>query len=246
MQIKGAVGLVTGAARGIGLAFCVALLDNGAATVRMLDICKEEGEKAQQQLEKQFGPGKAKFTECDVTNNEDFAKAVKQTVIEHGKLDILCNNAGIINEKNWEKCVSINLNSVIHGTFVGLETMSSGVIVNTASMGGLAPMSPTPVYCATKHGVVGFTRSIATVAMKTKGLRVNCICPAFVDTPLLEKQMEEIPVTKALVAHLGTVKTDLVAKGLIELITDDTKNGAVMRVTAKTNIDYQEFQIQGV
>ncbi|KAK3724036.1 hypothetical protein QZH41_020317, partial [Actinostola sp. cb2023] len=228
MQIKGTVALVTGAAKGIGHAFCVALLEHGAASVRLLDICKDDGHRVQEELETKYGPGSAKFDECNVTSKEDLSRAVKQVISDHGRLDILCNNAGIIDEKNWEKCIAVNLNAVIQGTFIGMEVMSSGVIINTASLGGLVPMSFTPVYCASKHGVIGFTRSIAPVcivAMKTKSIRVNCICPAFVETPLLEKQKVDIPMAVELVQHLGSVKPDFVAKGLIDIITDDSKNG---------------------
>ncbi|KXJ24289.1 15-hydroxyprostaglandin dehydrogenase [NAD(+)] [Exaiptasia diaphana] len=245
MQIKGAVALVTGAAKGIGYAFSEALLEHGAASVRMLDISKQEGQKAQQQLESKYGSGRAQFDECDVTSKDDLTRCVKSVITDHGKLDILCNNAGIVDEKNWERTIAINLNAVIQGTFLGMEVMNSGVIVNTGSMGGLAPMSLTPTYCASKHGVVGFTRSIAPVAMKTKSIRVNAICPAFVETPLLEKQKVDFPMAAGLVNHLGTVTSDFVAKGLIDIITDDKRIGDIMSITAPDKMTYHQSAISG-
>lgn len=245
MKIQGSIALVTGAAKGVGRAFCAALLERGAASVEILDICTSEGEELQQHFESKYGKGKALFTHCDVTQKDNLADAVKKAVARHGKLDIMCNNAGIIDEKNWEKMVAINLISVIHGTYIGMEHMNGGTIVNTASMGGLYPMSYTPVYCGSKHGVIGFSRSIAPVALKTKNIRLNCICPAFVDTPLLEQQIRDIPATTMLLGKIGSVTPEKVAEGFIQLVEDDTKYGQVMRVTASRGIGYEEYKTGG-
>ncbi|XP_048576720.1 15-hydroxyprostaglandin dehydrogenase [NAD(+)] isoform X2 [Nematostella vectensis] len=225
MQIKGSIALVTGAAKGIGLAFCTALLKNGAASVRIIDICINSGLKAQENLEAQFGPGTAEFIECDVCNREKLS--------------------GIIDEKNWPKSVELNLMSVIHGTYIGMEEMSSGVIVNVSSMGGLAPISVTPVYSAAKHGVIGFTRSIAPVAHR-KGIRAACICPVFTDTPLLDKIKEEMPQMSTLLEHIGVCTVDQIAEGFLQLLQDDEKVGGVLKVTAKDGVGYEEFKYQGI
>ncbi|XP_048576721.1 15-hydroxyprostaglandin dehydrogenase [NAD(+)] isoform X3 [Nematostella vectensis] len=213
--------------------------------VRIIDICINSGLKAQENLEAQFGPGTAEFIECDVCNREKLSEAIRQTVKDHSKLDILCNNAGIIDEKNWPKSVELNLMSVIHGTYIGMEEMSSGVIVNVSSMGGLAPISVTPVYSAAKHGVIGFTRSIAPVAHR-KGIRAACICPVFTDTPLLDKIKEEMPQMSTLLEHIGVCTVDQIAEGFLQLLQDDEKVGGVLKVTAKDGVGYEEFKYQGI
>jgi len=82
-----------------------------------------------------------------------------------GKLDIVCNNAAVLDEDDWNKTVNTNLGGVIHGTLLGLEHMKSGsVIVNTSSTAGLSAWKLAPVDCATKHGIVAFTRSISNVS----------------------------------------------------------------------------------
>ncbi|KAJ0067086.1 hypothetical protein NL108_010980, partial [Boleophthalmus pectinirostris] len=93
--------------------------------------------------------------------------AFQKTIETFGELDIVCNNAGILNETEWEKMVSINLTAMIRVAYLALEHMSKlhkghgGVIINTASMAGLGPLPSCPVYTATKYGVVGFTRAMA-------------------------------------------------------------------------------------
>ncbi|MGH0163557.1 UNVERIFIED_CONTAM: hypothetical protein FKN15_071027, partial [Acipenser sinensis] len=126
------------------------------------------------------------------------ADAFKRTVEHFGKLDIVINNAGINNEKNWEKTIEVNLTSVVKGTYLGLEHMSKehgkqgGVIINVSSMAAFLHSPHQPVYTATKYGVVGFTRAIAEASeIENYGVRINVLCPAFVDTPLLQSIDQE-------------------------------------------------------
>ncbi|XP_020894863.1 15-hydroxyprostaglandin dehydrogenase [NAD(+)]-like [Exaiptasia diaphana] len=137
MIIKGAVAMVTGGARGIGYAFCEELLKQGAKVVVLIDVLTKEGTDAQAALQAEYGPGSAVFIECDVTNNEDLKSAMNTVIKEHGKLDILCNNAGVAEQPDLEKTLNINLGGVIRGTKLGLELMSSGVIINTSSVAGI-------------------------------------------------------------------------------------------------------------
>ncbi|KAF7244118.1 15-hydroxyprostaglandin dehydrogenase [NAD(+)] [Varanus komodoensis] len=244
MHLKGKVALVTGAAQGIGKAFVQVLLERGCK-VALVDINVEVGKASKEGFDKQFDEQMTIFIPCDVSKEEELKETFKKTVQHFGKLDIVVNNAGVNNEKNWEITVQINLTqgnsvgeclgiriqfllaasaemSVIRGTYLGLDYMkkenggTGGVIVNVASLAdqvnaswrlngiysfqdevvdeaeGLMPAAHQPVYSASKHGVVGFTRSIAMAA--TAGnydVRINTICPGFVNTPILQSVDKE-------------------------------------------------------
>nr|XP_048703732.1 15-hydroxyprostaglandin dehydrogenase [NAD(+)] isoform X2 [Caretta caretta] len=166
MHVNGKVALVTGAAQGIGRAFVQALLEEGAK-VALVDRNLEAGEESKAALDEQFEAQRTLFIQCDVTDQEQLQGAFKKTIEHFGRLDVVVNNAGVNNEKDWENTIQINLTSVIRGTYIGLEYMrkgNGGVIINISSLAGLMPAAHQPVYCATKHGIIGFTRSIAPVA----------------------------------------------------------------------------------
>ncbi|XP_025901949.1 15-hydroxyprostaglandin dehydrogenase [NAD(+)] isoform X3 [Nothoprocta perdicaria] len=168
MHVNGKVALVTGAAQGIGRAFVQALLDKGAK-VALLDRNREAGRDSKAALDALFEAQRTLFIQCDVTEPEQLKGAFEKVIEHFGRLDIVVNNAGVNNEKDWESTIQINLTSVIRGTYLGLEYMrkgnggDGGVIINISSLAGLMPAAFQPVYCATKHGVIGFTRSIASI-----------------------------------------------------------------------------------
>ncbi|MEQ2300247.1 hypothetical protein AMECASPLE_023347 [Ameca splendens] len=155
MALEGKNAVVTGAAAGIGRAVVEILLQNGAK-VALWNINEAAGESAAESLKKQYGAGKTLFLKCDVESEEQIKAAFQKTKETFGGIDILCNNAGILNETKWEKTVSINLVSVIRGTYIALEHMNKlsggkgGVIINTASMAGTGPFLSCPTYTATK------------------------------------------------------------------------------------------------
>ncbi|XP_007894131.1 15-hydroxyprostaglandin dehydrogenase [NAD(+)] isoform X2 [Callorhinchus milii] len=142
MDLKGKVCLITGAAQGIGKSFAETLLGLGAKVV-LLDVNESEGEACKESLDKTFDANSSLFIKCDVGSEEQLSCAFKRTINHFGRLDIMCNNAGINNEKNWEMTMNINLISVIRGTYLALDYMNKakggngGVIVNTASLAGL-------------------------------------------------------------------------------------------------------------
>ncbi|RDD43040.1 15-hydroxyprostaglandin dehydrogenase [NAD(+)] [Trichoplax sp. H2] len=250
MKIEGKVAIVTGGGQGIGERFCIALLEKGANVV-IADIKTRQGESLSKQFNQKYGLNRTKFVQCDVTSDADFQNLINYTKSTFGNVDILCNNAGVPEMEQWEKVLNINLNSVIRGTKLAMEAMSTknggrgGIIINTASMGGILPMPSGPVYCASKFGVVGFSRSLDT-CYESDGIRVNAICPSYAPTSLFEasidslvnaNQHEEARKMKAII-----ISIDQVARGMIQLVEDDTKNGAVMRITAAKGIDYQPYR----
>lgn len=247
MDIAGLVAVITGGGSGIGRAMAVALAKEGARAVVIGDVDPEGGE-ATLKLVRDAG-SKGAFIRTDVTNAAEYEELLDQAAIQFSRLDILCNNAGIgengdlfdvdADRTSFERVVAINLTAVIRGTQLGVQKMDDfgrgGVIVNTASMGGLRPMPTSPVYAATKAGVVNFSRSLAHLH-HDMNIRVNAICPSFVDTPLVWRAGPER--VQALTAQIGLLQPEMIAEGMIELVKDDSKAGAVMRVTSQRGIDY--------
>ncbi|XP_028831581.1 15-hydroxyprostaglandin dehydrogenase [NAD(+)] isoform X2 [Denticeps clupeoides] len=177
MALRGKVALVTGGAQGIGKAVAEALLQK-EAKVAVVDLNQSVGEECKKDLDQGFGEGSSIFIECDVTDGEKLKDAFKSTVNHFGRLDIAVNNAGINNEKYWEKTIDVNLTSVVKGTYLALEHMSKehgkegGVIVNVSSMAAFLHSPHQPVYTATKYGVIGFTRAIAVLFCFCQRLRL--------------------------------------------------------------------------
>uniref|UniRef100_A0A672GJP3 15-hydroxyprostaglandin dehydrogenase [NAD(+)] n=1 Tax=Salarias fasciatus TaxID=181472 RepID=A0A672GJP3_SALFA len=240
VMLKGKVAVVTGAAMGIGQATTKLFLQNGAK-VALLDLNERAGKSVKKALDEEYGPEKTVFLQCNVESDKDVKDAFQTAVKTFKGIDIVCNNAGILNEPEWEKSVSINLTGVIRVGFVALEHMNKltggrgGVIVNTASLAGLAPRPVFPAYAATKHGVVGFTRSMAAASDALGyGIRFNALCPAGVQTNLfdaIKAQMGQFSDLYYLVeqsVQKGILDVSQVAEGALELATDETKNGEAL------------------
>ncbi|KAF7670287.1 hypothetical protein LDENG_00300010 [Lucifuga dentata] len=241
MALNGKVAVVTGAAQGIGRGITEVLLENGAK-VALLDVDETVGKSLKESLDKQYGKEQTLFLSCDVTSDQQLKVAFQKTIETFGGLDILCNNAGILNENLVEKMISINLTSVIKGSYLGLAHMNKltgdrgGVIVNTASI------------AATKFRVVGFTRAMAAASAESGyGIRFNALCPAFAQTDLFTSIPDKLAhfshlaeVTQKLVEHFGVLEVSQVAKSFLELVTDETKNGEALMVKTTGN-EYATF-----
>ncbi|XP_010790310.1 15-hydroxyprostaglandin dehydrogenase [NAD(+)]-like isoform X1 [Notothenia coriiceps] len=242
MALNGKIAVVTGAAQGIGKAITELLLQNGAK-VALLDTNKTKGESLKEALDQLYGEQSTLFLHCNVESDEQIKAAFQETLATFGRMDILCNNAGILNEVEWEKTISINLVAVVRFTYLALEHMNEmtggqgGVIVNTASMAGLGPGKSCPVYTATKHGVVGFTRAMAAASTAAGyGVRFNAVCPGFVQTELLTGLSNKLGQFSQLAdefqrnAEKSTLTVSEVADCLLELVTDETKNGEALQI----------------
>ncbi|XP_006630023.1 15-hydroxyprostaglandin dehydrogenase [NAD(+)] [Lepisosteus oculatus] len=257
MALRGKVALVTGAAQGIGRAIVEILLKN-ESKVAAVDLNEELGEACRAQLSQEFGAENLTFIQCDVTDRGELQEAFKKTVDRFGRLDIVINNAGINNEKNWEKTIEVNLTSVIKGTYLALDHMSKeygkdgGVIINISSMAAFLHSPHQPVYTATKYGVLGFSRAIADAAeIGNYGVRINVLCPAFVDTALLQSVQEEEKMGKFVkykddfkkrMDTFGLLPPSLIAEGVLKIITDNSLNGAVMKITSSKGIHFQNYE----
>lgn len=189
----GRTAVVTGGASGIGAAFGRALVAAGA-TVVLADL---DGPGAERTAASMTGPGTARGATLDVTDAEAVQGLVDDVVAEHGRLDLLFNNAGItfigntedLTLAQWDAIIDVNVRGVVHGVAAAYPQMisqGSGHIVNTASMGGLMAAGLLTAYVTTKHAVVGLSHALRTEAAN-HGVGVTVVCPAAVDTPILDK-----------------------------------------------------------
>ncbi|KAF5305623.1 hypothetical protein FQR65_LT07704 [Abscondita terminalis] len=193
-DVKGKVALVTGGASGIGLACVKEFLKNGMKGVTFVDINEELGLKVCEEVKKEYGDDKVLFLKVDVTDKIQFEDAFKKTIEKFKNIDVLINNAGMFDERNWEKTVAVNLNSQIIGSLLGVETYipkyrsgSIGVIVNVCSIASVDVTEFGPVYTATKWGALGISRvlGLENHFERTK-VKVIAICPGSTTTPIIK------------------------------------------------------------
>jgi NAD(P)-dependent dehydrogenase (short-subunit alcohol dehydrogenase family) len=232
-QLEGRVALVTGAASGIGRAAALAFARHGAKVV-VSDVAGDGGKETVASIE--ASGREAIFVRADVSLAHDAAELVQTTVETYGRLDCAHNNAGIDGrgfkpheypEDLWDRVMAINLKGVWLCLKYEVEQMlrqGGGAIVNTASVAGLIGVPNACGYVASKHGVVGLTKS-AALAYARKGIRVNAVCPGFVRTPMAEALIAERPpgyeaamVASEPVGRLGTPEE--VAEFVVWLCTD--------------------------
>jgi NAD(P)-dependent dehydrogenase (short-subunit alcohol dehydrogenase family) len=198
---EGKVAIVTGGGSGLGEAISKLLAKSGAAVV-VTDINLESAERVVGEISD--AGGKASAFEQDTARAEDSEKAVEYALSEHGALHYAVNNAGIgggraptgeIDLDDWHRVIDINLNGVLYGMRYQIPAMLEAgpekcAIVNMASIHGAVAVFGHSAYTASKHAVVGLTRN-AAAEYAPKGLRINCVGPAYIETPLLENLPED-------------------------------------------------------
>lgn len=193
MRYRGSSAIVTGGASGIGAALGKALVAEGAYVV-LADL---DGEGAARVAATLAGPGTARGVRLDVTDADAVEVLVEEVADERGGLDLMFNNAGIAllgeTEKltlaQWNSIIDVNIRGVVHGVAAAYPRMiaqHSGAIINTASMGGLMAGGLLTSYVMTKHAVVGLSLALRSEAA-LHGIGVTAVCPAAVDTPILDK-----------------------------------------------------------
>lgn len=207
MKLRDKVAVITGAGSGIGRATALLFAAEGAKVV-VADYSVEGG-KETVKLIKEKG-GEAIFVATDVSKVADVQKMIKTAIDKYGRLDILYNNAGIegplgptenVSEADWDRVLSVNLKGVFLGSKYAIPQMlkqGGGVIINTASIAGLVGVANMPAYCASKGGIVLLTKTMALEYVK-KNIRVNCICPGAVKTPMLDRFTGSQPEAEKLI-----------------------------------------------
>lgn len=248
MRISGKVALITGAAQGLGLATCDLLVQKGAK-VAVVDIDKAAYDNALKDRDDNFAKNTI-FIAADVTSKSQLENAFKKTVDTFGGLDIVGNNAGIMNEVKWEQEIDINVKGVVHGIKLGEQYMSvknggrGGVIINTASIAGLQPQFPwLCVYNGTKAAVIAMTKSCGCPDYYSEtGIRYNALCPRISNTDLqfMEGKFldgshyEKWEVRRQCIeSENSLVQPRQVAEGFVKLIEDDDLNGQSLEVHSK-------------
>ena len=199
LSLEGRVSMISGAASGIGLGTAKRLAHFGAAVV-ILDINDANGKAAEAEIA-QAG-GHAMFVKCDVRSDADCRSAVEQTVSEFGRIDILFNNAGIairknavdLGEEEWDRAIDVMLKGTYllsHNVIPHMIKQGGGSIINMGSGWAIRGGPDAVSYCAAKGGILNMTRAMA-IDYGKHNIRVNCVCPGDVDTPLLRSELAQL------------------------------------------------------
>ena len=207
--VDGKIALITGAGSGIGRAAALVFAKEGAK-VMVADVMVESGEETVKTINESGGT--ASFVKADVSQESEVQMMVSKTVETYGRMDCAVNNAGIdgdtamtadCTKENWDLVIGINLTGVFLGLKYQIPQMQKqggGAIVNIASTMGVVAHQNVPAYVASKHGVVGLTKSTA-LGYVTENIRVNAVCPGNTRTAILDHVMKEMPeIYEALMA----------------------------------------------
>lgn len=226
------VAIVTGGSFGIGRATAIAFAKRGAKVV-IADWVEDDQHETLNQIKSAGSEGM--FIKCDVSKSEDVKKMIEKTVEKYGTIDYAFNNAGIegtsantheCTEENWDKTIGVNLKGVwlcMKNEITEMLKRNKGAIVNCSSVAGLNGFVGLPAYVATKHGIIGLTKTAALEYAK-QGLRVNAVCPGVIHTSMVDritgkdKEVEKQFTAMEPIGRMGTPEE--VAEAVLWLCSD--------------------------
>ena len=246
-MLENKVALVTGAGRGIGRAIAIALAKEGAEVVVNYNGSEERAKEVKQTIEE--NGGKASIYKCNVSDFEACEAMIKDIVKEHGRLDILINNAGItkdglimkMKEEDFDSVLNVNLkgtfNTIRHSARQMLR-QKSGKIINISSVSGILGNAGQANYAASKAGVIGLTKTMAR-ELGSRGITVNAIAPGFVDTEMtgvLSEEIRENACRQIILGRFG--KPEDIANVAVFLASDEADyiTGQVISVDGGMNV----------
>lgn len=246
MKLAGKIAIITGAASGMGKAMAILFASEGA-TVVVADIDDKGGKQTVETIKS--ADEEAIFVHTDVSKSSDVKNLVDAAVDEFSTIDIFVNNAGIfmkmtpieeIDETVWDRIYSVNVKGMFNGAKYAVPVMKKaggGVIINTASMTGHHPGSMQSAYASSKGAVITLTKALAGELAPYK-IRVNCICPALTETPMLfnSELWEHISEAPQPLGRLS--KPDDIARAALYLASDDASmvTGVYLNVTGGQGI----------
>jgi NAD(P)-dependent dehydrogenase (short-subunit alcohol dehydrogenase family) len=224
MDIQDRVIVVTGAARGIGLALCRQSLAAGAAGVVISDRDAEAAAAAASELSR-TGPSRVIAIHCDVSDEQQVQQLVARSLEAHGRIDVFCSNAGITVKgglesanSDWQRMWDVNVMSRLYAARAVVPQMlerGSGYLVHTASAAGLLTEIGSASYSVTKHADLAMAEWLS-VCYGRSGIRVSCVCPLGVETEMLD---ESDPIHRYL--HLHAITADEAATAILQGIRDE-------------------------
>ena len=255
-QLAGKSAVVTGSTSGIGRAIATLFAAHGANV--MLNGFGDGGEieALRSGLEKKHGV-KVRFNGADMTRPAEIADLVKAAEKEFGAVDILVNNAGVQHvapiedfpDERWDTIIAVNLSSAFHATkaaLPGMKRRKFGRVINIASAHGLVASPNKSAYVASKHGVIGFTKA-AAIENAELGVRVNAICPGFVLTPLVQKQIDDLALKHNISKESATRDHILAPQPTKEFVTVDQIAAMALYLAgeAAAQVNGASFSIDG-
>ncbi|MCH7697954.1 MAG: SDR family oxidoreductase [Chloroflexi bacterium] len=220
MRLNDKVALITGGGSGIGRAMAHTFADEGAKVV-IAELDEASGQKVADEI-----GDNAAYVHCDTSSEEDVQASLAMAEKRFGGLNVVVNNAGV-SQKDWDTTIAVNLSGVYYGCKYGAEKLAAsggGSVINLSSILGLVGIGAEDAYVAAKHGVVGLTKNFA-IAFGQRGVRINCINPGWIETPMTAtiREMEVMNTQVMTQTPMGRYgKPEEIAKAALFLASDDS------------------------